>query len=77
MKQFTFAKFVSRVILTGQLCLKIGVRPGLLLGMTPRKSNPRENSRLVPVTVHGFPHPIYLRAGTIDMFVGQRNRSEF
>jgi FkbM family methyltransferase len=69
MKQFTFAKFVSSVVLTGQLCLKIGVRPGLLLGMTPRKSNPRENSRLVPVTVHGFPHSIYLRAGTSDMFV--------
>src|SRR3984893_5340818 len=64
--QFTFAKLVSRAILTGQLCLKIGVRPGILLGMSLRKRNPREYVRFVPVKVHGFPHPIYLRAGTSD-----------
>jgi FkbM family methyltransferase len=64
--QFTFAKLVSRAILTGQLCLKIGVLPGILLGMSLRNRNPREYVRLVRVTVHGFPPPIYLRAGTSD-----------
>jgi FkbM family methyltransferase len=65
---FIFTKFISRLVRTGQLCLKIGVRPGVLLGMALRKRNPRENARLVPVTVNGFPHPIYLRAGTSDLF---------
>jgi hypothetical protein len=64
--QFTFAKLVSRAILTGQLCLKIGILPGILLGMSLRNRNPREYVRLVRVTVHGFPPPIYLRAGTSD-----------
>jgi FkbM family methyltransferase len=66
--QFTFAKFISRLVLTGQLCLKIGVRPAVLLGMALPNRNLRENAKLVTVTMPGFPHPMYLRAGTSDMY---------
>ncbi|HUZ91615.1 MAG TPA: FkbM family methyltransferase [Methylocella sp.] len=68
MTAFTLAQLVSRTMLTISLCRKIGVRPGVLLGMALPKRNPRENAKLVRVTMPGFAPPIYLRAGTSDMY---------
>lgn len=66
--QLTFGKVVTRARRIGKLSLKIGVRPAVRLGMALPKRNPRENAKLVPVTVSGFRDPLYLRAGTSDMY---------
>lgn len=67
--RFNLSGLFSRILITAQLCPKIGIWPAVLLGTAIPKKNPRECTKLVPVTVQGFPHPIYLRAGTSDLYI--------
>jgi hypothetical protein len=64
----TLAKLVTRAGRIGKLSLKIGVVRRYVSEWALPRRNPRENVKLVPVTVSGFSSPLYLRAGTTDMY---------